>query len=476
MVAPVSASGLAALLSDWRRGGESGYRALADRIRLLAVDGRLPTGARLPSERDLATRIGASRTTITAAFDELRASGYLETRRGSGSVIRIPGGTVDRPLGPGDGLLDFATAASPAVPGFQAATERAVGRLPAALGGTGYEFLGVPGLRAAVAQRFTERGLPTESSQILITSGAQAAIALVARSALARGDRVVVESPGYPHAYEALRGAGARLLPLPVDGDSGWDAPEAEHLLRRSAPSMAYLMPDFHNPTGRSLPGESRARLVRAAEDAGTLLVVDETTAELDIDRVGDFPPLASFASRRSSVVTVGSSSKTMWGGLRVGWIRASEDILAMLVAARPAGDLGTAVIDQLITQELLGDMASVLEHRRAEHAAARDALRATLSRLLPDWHVPHIDGGLSTWVRFDAPVSSQLAIAARARGLRIAAGPWFGIDGAFERSLRIPFAAGADATTRAVEILAEVWDGVADAPRGLEPALGAVV
>ncbi|HEY8590929.1 MAG TPA: winged helix-turn-helix domain-containing protein, partial [Naasia sp.] len=138
MSSPVSASHLATLLSDWRRGGESGYRALADRIRLLAVDGRLPTGVRLPSERELADRLGASRTTITAALDELRASGYLETRRGSGSVIRIPGGTVDQPLGPGDALLDFATAASAAVPGFQSAAERAVSRLPAALGGTGY--------------------------------------------------------------------------------------------------------------------------------------------------------------------------------------------------------------------------------------------------------------------------------------------------------------------------------------------------
>ncbi|HEY8590234.1 MAG TPA: PLP-dependent aminotransferase family protein, partial [Naasia sp.] len=114
--------------------------------------------------------------------------------------------------------------------------------------------------------------------------------------------------------------------------------------------------------------------------------------------------------------------------------------------------------------------------HRRREHAAARDALRATLDTLLPEWHVPRIEGGLSTWVRFDAPASSQLAIAARSRGLRIAAGPWFGLDGAFERHLRIPFAAGAESTIRAVEILAEVWDGVADAPRSLEPALGAVV
>ncbi|WP_210505975.1 PLP-dependent aminotransferase family protein [Naasia sp. SYSU D00057] len=474
MTRAIGAAQLAELLSDWRSAPGAGYRTLADRVRLLAIDGRLPAGSRLPGERELADRLGASRNTIAAALDELRAAGYVKTVRGSGSVIGIPGGTIQSP-GSTDGMLDFATASSPAVPGFQAAAERALLRLPSALGGSGYEFVGIPALREALAARYTARGVPTSPSQLLITSGAQPAIALVARTLLSRGDRAIVETPGYPHAYEALRAAGARLLPIAVDSDTGWNLDETEQLLRRAAPSLAYVMPDFHNPTGRSMTEAERRRLVRAAEDAGTLLLVDETTGELDIDR-GPMVPPAAFASRRSSVVTIGSASKTMWGGLRVGWIRAGEEHIASFAAARPAGDLGTAVFDQLVVTELLAEFDQVLEHRRREHGAARDALRARLAERLPQWHVPEIAGGLSAWVRFDAPVSSQLAIGARSRSLRIAAGPWFGLDGAFERFLRIPFSSGPEASVRAVDILASVWAEVADAPRTMDPPLAAVV
>ena len=471
----ISGQQVAELLSDWRAAGETGYRALADRLRLLIIDGRLPVGTRLPSERELVLRLGASRTTIGAALEELRTAGFLETRRGSGSVVRVPGG---RPENPG-GMpvpLDFTTASSGAIPGFHAAAERALRSLPAALSGTGYEFVGVPSLREAIATRFTERGLPTRPSQILITSGAQAAIALVSRVLLTRGDRAIVETPGYRRAHEALRSAGARLLPIAVDADAGWDIDEVERLLRRAAPALAYLMPDFHNPTGRSLPADGRRRILEAARDAGATVLVDETTAELDIDRVGEYLPMASFAPSGARVITVGSASKVIWGGLRIGWVRASEDLVARLASARGESDLGTAILDQLVAAEVFADFAPVLESRRVAHAATRDAIASGLRAKLPEWHVPRIDGGLATWVRFDAPVSSQLAIGARARGLRIPAGPWFGLDGAFERFLRIPFGPGPDSIDRAIDILAEVWDQVADVPRGIEQPLGAVV
>ncbi|WP_251856873.1 PLP-dependent aminotransferase family protein [Herbiconiux sp. L3-i23] len=463
------------LLSDWRPTDGVGYRALADRIRLLAIDGRIAVGTRLPAERELSSALGVSRTTLAAALDDLRATGHIVTRRGSGSAIRVPDGRRSE-LAPQGAALDFATASSPATPAFEAAAARALSGLAPALTSSGYELIGLPRLREAIAAHFVRRGLPTRPSQILVTSGAQPALALLARTLVSRGDRALVETPGYPHAHEALRAAGARLLPLPVDADTGWDIGEGEQLLRRAAPALAYFMPDFHNPTGRSLSVEGRERFIGAAHDVGATVIVDETTAELDIDRVGSFPPLASFGSTRSRVITVGSASKTMWGGLRVGWIRASEDVIAALAATRPIGDLGTAVLDQVVTAELFDDIDAVLAHRRRESGAARDAIVAAVAERLPDWRVPSIDGGLAAWVRFDSPVSSQLAIGARARGLRIAAGPWFGLDGAFERFIRIPFGPGADAAVEAVGILADVWADVADAPRSLEQPLAAVV
>ncbi|MFD1714915.1 PLP-dependent aminotransferase family protein [Amnibacterium flavum] len=478
MVRTVSPQQLADLLAGWRDGDGAGYAVLAARIRLLAIDGRIPAGSRLPSERELADRLGVSRTTIGAALDELRASGYVETRRGSGSIIRIPGTHAHRhgslgPLGP---RLDFTTASAGATPGFQWAAERAVSALPSVLGGPGYELIGLPQLREALAERYTARGLPTRPTQIMVTSGAQAAITLAARVLLGRGDRAVVESPGYPHAYEALRLAGARLIPLAVDATHGWKADEAVELIRGVAPKVAYLMPDFHNPTARTMPETTRERIARAARESGSTLLIDETTGELDIDR-GRRAPFAAVVPAGTSVVTIGSASKTMWGGLRVGWLRASEDVIAELAIARPHGDLGTAVLDQLIVTELLADLDAILEHRRAEHLIARDALAAALAERLPSWRMPRVDGGLAAWVHFDRPVSSQLAIGARDRGLRIPAGPWFGLDGAYERFIRIPFGPGPEAVRNAVDILAEVWADVADAPVSSETSsLSAVV
>ena len=139
--------------------------------------------------------------------------------------------------------------------------------------------------------------------------------------------------------------------------------------------------------------------------------------------------------------------------------------------------DLGTAVLDQLIVSELMGEIPAILEHRRVEHRRARDTLAEALAERLPTWRMPEIDGGLATWVRFDRPVSSQLAIGARDRGLRIPAGPWFGLDGAYERFIRIPFGPGPEALRNAVDVLAEVWAEVEDAPiSGERSSLTAVV
>ncbi|MET0589620.1 MAG: winged helix-turn-helix domain-containing protein, partial [Naasia sp.] len=120
MALPFGSHRLAVLLGDWRRGDGAGYRRLSDALRLLIIDGRVPVGSRLPSERELAAALDASRTTITAALDDLRAQGYLETRRGSGSIAVVPGSRGEL-LGPPGLALEFATASSPAAPGMQAA-------------------------------------------------------------------------------------------------------------------------------------------------------------------------------------------------------------------------------------------------------------------------------------------------------------------------------------------------------------------
>ncbi len=446
---------LAGLLGEWR-GPASDYSTLAERIRLLVIDGRIKAGARLPSERALAEHLGISRTTVNSALADLRASGYVRSRQGSGSVIEIPGRTGDLPIPRAGDMLDLSRATSSAVPGVHAAAERALRRLPARLTTDGYELSGLPTLRETLAALYSSRGVPTAPENILVTSGSASAVSLIARTFLAPGDRVIVETPGYPHSNDAFRAAGARLIPTIVDGEDGWDAEEFASSVTRALPVLAYVMPDFHNPTSRSMSASVRGAVVDAAARNGTILVSDETTAELDIDRLESTIPIAAYDTAGSTVVSVGSASKTMWGGLRVGWIRASTTIIDRLVAARFSFDLGAAVLEQLITSELLEDLDAIIAYRRDLHRASRDTLAASLTRDLPSAHLHSVDGGVAAWVRLDTPVSSALTIAARSRGLLIGAGPWFGLSGEFERNIRVPITATPDAIERAVTILAE--------------------
>ncbi|GAA1055791.1 GntR family transcriptional regulator [Agromyces luteolus] len=480
MEATLSARALENLLGAWRGDGGSVYRALADRIRLLMLDGRIPVDTRLPAERDLAERLGLSRTTVTAAYRELREQRMLRSIRGSGSVARLPGAPAVLPVPPAADYVDFSKAALAALPWLPEVAREAVEDLPAHLGDSGFDPIGIPQLHTAIAERYTARGLRTDPEQVMVTLGAQHAIALLSRALVGRGDRALIEAPTYPHAYEALRAAGARLVTVatsPHDvGPDGFGAgDEAGDLVRamgHANPVAAYLMPDFHNPTGRSLDAEARERVLDAAARQGTVVIADETTAELDIDRGLELQPLAAYGP----AVMVGSVGKTVWGGIRVGWIRADRPLIRRLLAVRSPGDLGTPILEQLMVARLLDRMDDILDLRREQLRAGRDHLERRLADAFPGWHVPHVDGGIATWVGLGAPVSSQLALAARTQGLIVAAGPRFGIDGAFERFLRLPICYDAETTDAAVQALARAWGSLARTPVPDQSVLAAVV
>lgn len=476
--AQLTARSLEHLLGAWRTTGAS-YQALADRIRLLVLDGRVPIGTRLPAERDLAGRLELSRTTVAAAYRQLREAGFVDSVRGSGSVTRLPGRTLPLPATGGEGMLDFTKASLPAASTLAAAARAAAEDLPRFLSEPGYDPVGLPHLRAEIAERYTRRGLPTEPDQIVVTVGAQQAIALIARTFLQRGDRVVIEVPTYPHAIEAIRLAGARLVPVTVaapepgphrldEQNDGWDADAIEQTFRRANPAMAYLIPDFHNPTGASMSPQTRERVLAAAAGHGAIVVADETTAELDIDRVGEYLPLPRYADPTAPgapIIMIGSASKTLWGGLRIGWIRAERSHIQRLIAAKPATDLGTPVIEQLVVARMLPQLDEIMGERREQLRQGRNTVRRLVAERFPEWTVPEQHGGLTAWAGIGAPVSSALALAARSHGLLIAAGPRFGIDGAFERFLRIPITYTADEYERAFTALSAAWAVAANEP-----------
>ncbi|WP_405713378.1 PLP-dependent aminotransferase family protein [Streptomyces xanthophaeus] len=464
---------LAALLpADVR--ARPGYRALADSVRTLILDGRIALHVRLPAERELAEAVGASRATVTAAYDLLRESGYVRSRRGAGTWTELPDG--HGPVGAhslvgaggysadGDPGIDLAIAAMGAPDGTLAeALAWAAPRLPAAARTPGYHPFGLPDLRTAVADRFTRRGLPTRPEQILVTAGAQQAFALVVSLLCGPGDRVVTESPTYANALDALRHARLRTGSIAVS-DAGWDMEIAESTLRQTVPRLAYTIPDFHNPTGALMPQEQRLRLLAATRRTGTWLVVDETISDIALD-VPAPPPLASLAPRGGAdhVVTIGSLSKTHWGGLRVGWIRATEKMINELTAVRVAADMCGSVLDQLVALPLLAGLDRHLPVRLAQLRIQREALVQSLQRHTPQWSWQLPPGGLSLWVDLGEPVSSALSERAAAAGVHIGRGARFGVDpGTFEHRLRIPYTLSAQQLDEGVRRLASAFhDGV---------------
>ncbi|HWH01104.1 MAG TPA: PLP-dependent aminotransferase family protein [Pilimelia sp.] len=455
---------LARLLGHWHalpgRRRSPDYAALAGAVRGLLADGRLPLGVRLPAERELAEVLRISRTTVTAAYRQLRETGHLTSRRGAGSWTALPPGHRVASSGlwtPVEdlGMIDLGCAALAAPPELAAAARAAAEDLPRYLGGAGYFPTGLGELREAVAARYAARGLPTSADQIMITAGTQHALDLVLRLSVPVGAGVLVESPTYPNALAALAARRARIATHGV-GEAGWDADLLLGTLRQDRPRLAYLIPEFQNPTGHLMPLALRERLVAAAHAAGTDLVVDESFVDLTLDGTPVPPPVAAF-DRRSRVLSIGGLSKPYWGGMRIGWVRASAPTVQRLAALRVGVDMASPVLDQLVAVRLLDQAEAIVAARRVQLATQRDALVEAVRELLPEWRVRVPSGGVTLWAELDGPVSSALARAAEERGVRLAPGPRFGLDGTLERFLRLPFTLPAADLVQAVQRIAAV-------------------
>jgi DNA-binding transcriptional MocR family regulator len=462
---------LARELGNWRTSSNSGpaYQGLSDGLRMLIVDGRLPVGAQLPSERALADALRVSRTTVTAAYTQMRDDGYLNGRRGARSTTALPvtSAAVATYTEPASINLAAATLAAPAAAVSQAFTEAAQEVTPY-LHDIGIELTGVLPLRTAIAERYCARGLPTHPDEIIVTTGALHAIGLILATHTQPGDRVLVEQPTYHGALSAMATRGIRPVPVAMTGD-GWDLDAVDAAVRQLSPSLAYLVPDNHNPTGMTLPAAGRKRLAQIIAETRTRTIIDETITDIWLDEPVPAPLAAAMTARRDLVLTVGSMSKSCWGGLRIGWIRAERSALTTIAALRPAIDMGTAIVEQLAAARLLGVADEWLPERRNVLRTRRALLLTLLDEHLPDWQPDPGKGGMSLWVRLPAPMSSALSAAASRMGLEIPPGPRFGVDGTLERFIRVPFALPDEQLTEAIALLARAWHSVTGAT-GPEP------
>ncbi|ALG83809.1 PLP-dependent aminotransferase family protein [Gordonia phthalatica] len=463
MVTPTGVIGAAALarhLGAWRPAGpQPSYRALADALRVLVLDGRVPVGTGLPSERTLAAALDVSRTTVAGAYAALRESGHLLSRQGARSVLRLPVQVPAEPVDLGaEGDMIKLNIAAPAAPvqivhdGYRHALECAPGYLT----GSGLYPNGLRALTETIADRYTERGLPTTADQILVTSGAQHALRLVLDIRVSPGDRVLLEQPTHHGTILALARHRARAVTIGLHPEHGWDLDQLESTVRLQRPALIFVIPDFHNPTGLLLDEAGRIRLGEISARYRVPVVVDETMVELGLD-VAAPPPVAAFAPRGAEIITLGSASKTVWPGLRVGWIRVDgrPDTYAL---ARYESDLGGAVFEQFAAQYALSHLDDFLPARRdalrLQRAVALEAVDEHLPGAVPVRGV----GGLCLWVCLPRPVATATAAAAAELGVRLIPGGSFGPHGGFDSHLRIPYTLDPETLAAGIDLVGQAY------------------
>ena len=458
---------LAPILGDWNSNGRPLNESLAAALAAAVRRGELDPGAVLPAERALADTLDVSRGTVVAAYRRLREQGLARTRHGSGTTIAGPLQGGRGAVAPfvnllkrdeGDVLL-FRSAdwnGDDGVPAevFAAAAEE----MSAASTTAGYFPTGMPTLRVAIAQHMERIGLPTSPDQILVTSGAQQAIALLVDLLVTPGAPVAIEQLSYPGMLDALRRAGAALHPVPMT-PTGVDVPALERVVARQRPVLTYVVPGVHNPTGLVLPRLARRRIAELMGSADSVLVEDLSLAETQLD--GEIvPPIASYADAAAAqrIIVVGSLSKWAWSGLRVGWIRAPVQLIGRLIRHKMLADLGSSVPSQILAASLL-EHAGELRRRRVAGIRERlEVLTSELARQIPSWSWTPSAGGLCLWIRIGGDSSTRFAPVALRHGIAIAPGTVSAADGGAVDHIRLPLGHPPDVLREAVRRLAAAW------------------
>lgn len=430
---------------------------LASELRDAIVLGSLAPGSLLPAERTLAAQAEVSRSTVTAALDVLAGEGWIVRRTAARAVAALPVNERQplepAPIGTPANVLDVRRAliAAPAAE-LAVALDRARARLVPHLLSDGRLAGGVDELRSAIAARFTAEGLTTDPGQVVVTNGSLGALNAVIEST--RGD-VLVEEPTYHMALRLLAGRRRRLVAWARTAQ--WDIEQFVVLQRRHRPTLVYLVADFHNPTGRLASDGERAALARVADPGGTV-VVDETLRDLDLRGEGTALPHHLGVSIANSI-TIGSISKTIWSGLRVGWLRAPDAATAGALA-RSTEVQPVPVLDQLVALELMPHLDTIAAVRRARLREQRDELMAMLAARGLQGAIP--DGGLSLWIDLGCPVASQVTARLAQRGVLVMPGSEFAARGVYERHLRLPL-------TYPVPVAERVLDAIAAAKQALD-------
>ncbi len=476
------------------------YIQLRDQIRALVHGGDLRPGERIPASRELATQLGVHRTTVANAYAELESEGLIIGHVGRGTFIRTDNGlmkisALPHPISTGGNLrweslfadergeeiLTRLTQAAPRgavsfVMARPAAEFFPVEELRkcsnAAWRREGTEILqfgssdGYPPLKQALVAMLRSEGYEAGDEKLLITDGCQQALDLVCKAFLRPGDTVLLENPAYPGALAIFTGARARILGVPVNTESGpgttpgVDVSAIEAVLMQNRVKMMVLTPDFHNPTGTTLPVAERRRLLEIAARFQVPVIEDHIYARLRAR--GERVPSLKQLDRSNVVIQIDSFSKMAFPGMRVGWIVAPSNVIERLRLVKQTTNLHTGHLAQAILAEYLrrGLLGRHLERTRKAYSGRLAALEHALSHHMPSgtkWTRP--EGGMCVWVELPAGFdSNELSIHTRERGVVFSPGRYFYFQNPQPNTLRLGFTGVAERDiARGIATLADV-------------------
>ena len=461
------------------------YRQLEAWLRAAIGDGTLEPGARLPSTRALAADLGVARITVGNAYAELERDGLVLGRPGSGTYVaphlgagRSPAGSAAVPdlptwqrrlaqeglLSPSPASVSPAHPSSLTDPGSDLISFTGVGDLRLVdVGGLSATFrdvlrrdgtvaleygdlsVGHRPLRVTIAGLLASQGLRVDPDQVLVTSGSQQGLALACQLLTRAGDTVLVEEPTYDRALDLFVRLGLTVVPIPTD-EHGMDVERLEPLLRRHRPRLLYTVPNFANPSGLCLSGPRRRRLLELVEEHAVPLVEDDFAGDLRYE--GRTQPAIKALDPGGRVIYLGTFSKLLVPGLRLGYVVAEGPVLARLTELKRAHDLTTSpliqrVVDRFVT---VGRYQAHLRRTTRLYRRRRDALVAALTEHLPGARLHPPAGGLFAWLELpdlpDGVTTSSLLPHAHAAGVSFAPGSRFYPDPARGHAhLRLNFA-----------------------------------
>ena len=392
--------------------GEPGplYLRIATRLRSAIATGALSAGARLPSARTLSAQLGVARGTVDAAYELLAGEGAIEPRGAAGTIVSAQvNGLAEAPAQRTLGLARPRIAAPVAplpfqrgLPALDAFPRKLWSALTAkAARATSEADLGYPDVCGSLALREEivaylglARGIVCSPHQVLITTGYQGALTLVRQVLIHAGDAVWVEDPGHPQAFQAFEVGGANLVPVPVDAEG---MRVAAGIAAAPKARLAVVTPTHQSPLGMSLSLPRRLGLLAWAEAARAWVVEDDYDAEFRY--TGPSPPALKSLDRGDRVLFAGSFSKTLFPGLRLGYLVVPESLLEAMTRAARLITRGPPSLEQSVTATFMarGHFARHVKRMRGLYARRRAALAQALSGHFP---VELAAGGMHLLIR----------------------------------------------------------------------------